>query len=270
MAIHVGIGSWADPEYVGLLYPKGTPAGEKLKLYATWFDHVEINSSYYGTPRREVVEEWVKQTPANFRFQVKLHRAISQSPKKAASGELPAALLHNLEPLIAAKKLGTLLLVLPPSFGPKKHRLEELDALAERLQPHPLAIELRDNAWVAGAERARTFDYFRSRRLVWVAVDMPQVEESTIMPAVDEVTHPEIAYIRLHGRNPGWFQVKEAAERHHYAYPSADLQEIAGRIAALAQGAKAVYAVCNNHAEDFAPKAALALRERLGLPRPAT
>jgi uncharacterized protein YecE (DUF72 family) len=197
-----------------------------------------------------------------------LHRAISQSPKKAAPGELPAALLHNMEPLLSAKKLGTFLLVLPPSFGPKKHALEELDALVEKLQPHPFAIELRDNAWVAGAQRAATLEYFRSRRLVWVAVDMPQIEESTIMPGVDEVTHPEIAYIRLHGRNPGWFQVKEAAERHHYSYAPKELDEIAARIGTLAKAARTVYAVCNNHAEDFAPKAALALRERLGLPKP--
>lgn len=268
MGIHVGIGSWADPEYVGLLFPKGIAAGEKLKTYATWFGHVEINSSYYATPKQEIVAGWAAQTPPGFRFQIKLHRAIAQSPRKAATGELPATLLRSVGPLIEEKKLATFLLVLPPSFAPGKHTLEEIDALVERLQPHPLAIELRDNGWVQDAQRKQTLEYFRARKLVWVAVDMPRIEESTIMPPLDEVTHPEIAYIRLHGRNPDWFNVKEAAERHHHAYTEKELDEIAVRIGRLAKGAKEVYVVANNHAEDFAPKAALALQERLGIARP--
>lgn len=265
MAIHVGIGSWADPEYVGVLFPKGVKPADRLKIYATRLGHAEINSSYYATPRRELVENWVKQTPPDFRFQIKLHRAISQSPQKSAVGELPATLLRATEPLVEAGKLGTFLLVLPPGFAPGKHALEELDALVERLQPHPLAVELRDSGWVAGPQRARTLEYFRRRRLVWVAVDMPRVEESTIMPAVDEVTHSAIAYLRLHGRNPDWLTVKTAEERHQHAYTAKELDEIAGRIGTLAKAAEEVYVVCNNHAGDFPPKAALALQAKLGL-----
>lgn len=267
MAIHVGIGSWADKDYDGLLYPKKLPAAERLKTYATWFDHVEVNSSYYATPRREVVAGWAEQTPADFMFQIKLHRALSQSPKKAAAGELPKALLHAVEPLVEAKKLATFLLVLPPSFGPEKHALAELDALVEKLSPHPLAVELRDNAWVADDRRADTLNFFRERQLVWVAVDMPQIAESTIMPAVDVVTHPKIGYMRLHGRNPKWFEAEVAADRHLHDYMGKELDDIVQRGRTLEKAAKHVYVVANNHAQDFAPKAALALQKRLGLER---
>jgi uncharacterized protein YecE (DUF72 family) len=265
-SISIGIGSWADPEYTGVLYPKGVKAEERLQIYATWFNHVEINSTYYRTPQADVVREWVKRTPAGFLFDVKLHRAFSQSPEKTArEGRLLALFRERMQPLVKAKKLGAVLLVLPPTFGPERHRLEELDPLAERIAPQLLAVELRHSGWIAGAQRARTLDYFRERKLVWIAVDMPRVSGSTIMPPMDEVTNPRLAYLRLHGRNPRWLKAKSAAERHHYAYPPAELKELATRVRALARKAEAVHVVANNHAQDFAPKTALALQKLLKL-----
>lgn len=264
MAIQIGTGSWTDAEYRGVLYPPGLPAGQRLRHYATRFDHVEVNSSYYATPRRAVVEEWAKETPPGFIFQIKLHRAISQNPAKAAEGDLPARILHSAQPLIEAGKLGSFLLVLPPSFGPEKHSLEELDALAEKLRPCRLAVELRDNGWVKGPRRERAVDHFRARQLVWVNVDMPKIKGSAIMPDVDEVTHPDLAYFRLHGRNPGWLEAKSAEERHRHEYTARQLDEIAARVQTMAAAAAQVCVVANNHARDYAPKAALALQERLG------
>lgn len=263
--IRVGIGSWADAEYTGLLYPKGLPPNQRLKTYATWFNHVEVNATYYRTPARQLVADWVKQTPADFRFEVKLHRAFSMSPAKvAADRDFVSRWLDTLEPLIAAQKLGSFLLVLPPGFGPNR-RLEELDELARQFGPHLLAVELRDRAWIAGEQKERTLEYFRKRGLVWVAVDMPQVRGAKLMPPVDEVTNPRLAYLRLHGRNKKWQRAKSAAERHTYEYPAKELKEIATRVRALAKKADEVHVVANNHAQDFAPKTALALQRLLRL-----
>jgi uncharacterized protein YecE (DUF72 family) len=260
----VGIGSWADAEYTGLLYPKGLPATERLKTYATHFDHVEVNSSAYRTPKRDIVAEWVNQTPENFIFDVKLHRAFSDTPEAAAQkGDFVAYWLENMRPLIEARKLGAFLLVLPPKFGPKRNRLAEIDLLIEKFAPHLLAVELRNRGWIDGAEREPTLQFFRERKLVWVAVDMPRVEGSTIMPPCDEVTNPQLAYLRLHGRNPEWPKLKTAEERHTYEYPAGELEEVVARVRALAEKAAVVHVVANNHAQDFAPKAALALKRGL-------
>ena len=132
MAIRVGCGSWADAEYMGLLYPKAFPPDLRLCAYAMWFDYVEVNASYYAIPKREAVEKWVEQTPASFLFDIRLPRAISQSPEKAGNdGRLLNILLKSLEPLLEARKLGVFLLVLSPFFKPGKHRLEELGPLIE-------------------------------------------------------------------------------------------------------------------------------------------
>jgi uncharacterized protein YecE (DUF72 family) len=189
--ISVGIGSWTDTEYTPLLFPKGVPSDERLKVYATWFDHVEVNSSYHAMPRRAWVESWAKQTPAGFIFDFKLPRSFSDDPENSArDGTLLSRLLETTRPLLDERKLGAFFFTLPPSFTPKRRGLEELDGLVEKLQPHTIAVELRHRGWIDGEQRQRTLDYFRARKLVWIAVDMPQVDGSIIMPPVDEVTSP--------------------------------------------------------------------------------
>ncbi len=264
MKLHLGTGSWADADYKKLLTAPGTTAKERLKAYAAWFNHVEVNSSYYATPTPAVVAEWVKQTPDGFTFDIKLHRACSQNPHKAATeGDLADLLLKAVEPLVRAKKLGAFLLVLAPRFTPENHRLEELDALAEKLRPHALAVELRHSDWVKGGQRASTLAFFKERRLALVAVDMPRIKDATLMPPVDEVTREDLAYLRLHGRNPHYLEADSAAARHLYAYTEEELAEIAQRVRALATKAEHVHVIANNHAGDLAPRTALALRRLL-------
>ncbi|MEO7413168.1 MAG: DUF72 domain-containing protein [Opitutaceae bacterium] len=269
--ISVGIGSWTDKEYKGLLYPKGTPDNERLKTYATWFDHVEVNSSYHRIPPIAFVENWAKQTPANFIFDFKLQKEISAGPENAARGGTHVSqLLRAAEPLIATGKLGTFFLVLPPSFGPAKHELKELEPLVEKLRPHLLAVELRHSGWVEAGQRERTLEFYRAQKLVWIAVDMPRIEGSTIMPPLDEVTNSRMAYLRLHGRRPDWLTLKGeggAEAKHSYEYSEAELQEIAMRVKGLSEKAETVHVVANNHAQDFAPKTALALQRILGIQR---
>src|SRR3954467_14017166 len=84
--ISVGIGSWTDKEYKGLLYPKGLPDNERLKTYATWFAHVELNSGYHRIPSLAFVQNWVKATPADFLFEFKLAKEISMQPPETARG----------------------------------------------------------------------------------------------------------------------------------------------------------------------------------------
>jgi uncharacterized protein YecE (DUF72 family) len=266
--VSVGIGSWTDQEYKGLLYPKGLPDNERLKTYATWFDHVEVNSSYHRIPPLAFVENWVKQTPAGFIFDFKLPKEVSANPERTArDGTYVTQVLKAAQPLIASGKLGAFFLVLPPSFGPGKHRLEELEPLIEKLRPHLLAVELRDSGWVEGGQRERTLEFYRAQELVWIAVDMPRIEGSTIMPPVDEVTNPRLAYLRLHGRRPDWLELKDPEAKHSYVYPESELDEIAGRVKALGKKAESVHVVANNHAQDFAPKTALALQKLLGIQR---
>jgi uncharacterized protein YecE (DUF72 family) len=123
---------------------------------------------------------------------------------------------------------------------------------------------MRHRGWVENDALSATLAYFRDRKLIWVALELPQLRSPSLLPPIDEVTHPRIAYMRLHGRNCHFLKAKDAAARHHYDYRTTDLKEIAARIQTLAARAKHVHVSVNNHSEDFAPKAALRLRHLLG------
>ncbi len=267
MGIRIGIGSWADDEYRGVLYPPGLPPKDRLRHYATIFDHVEVNSTYYGAPKPDAVKKWIGETPAKFLFDIKLHRVFSVSPKSAnpveGKRDLLGYTLERLQPLIESKKLGVFLLLLT-KFGPEKHALAELETLVRRLRPFHVAVELRDPAWVSGQAKADTLQWFREAGAALINVDMPRGPE--FFPILDDVTDPKLAYFRLHGRNrAGYLKGESAAEQHHYKYKDAELDEIWQRVLKVAASAREVRVVCNNHAKDFAPMAALALRQRAGL-----
>jgi uncharacterized protein YecE (DUF72 family) len=287
----VGTSSWADPGFVRDWYPKGLPADERLSWYALHFEAVEVNSSFYATPEPEVVARWVEATPPGFVFDVKLHRLLSRHA--AGPDSLPAALRERttttargrvvltpelerdllrhvreaVAPLEEAGRLGALLLQLSPAFAPREHRLEELDPLIEALAPHPVAVEFRHRAWVRGENTERTFRYLRERRAAFVGVDAPAGKAITLMPPIDAVTLPELAYLRLHGRNAeGYVTKRTVAERFDWQYTRDELQELRGRAERLAEEAGAVHIMANNNNSDYAPRAALELKDLLGQP----
>lgn len=166
-----------------------------LREYAGRFDGVEVDSSFYAIPAIRVVARWAQLTPAQFTFDVKLHRLLSRHAatlssvpsdlraraQVAESGRvvLDAALEQTLcgrtleatEPLRAAGKLNSLLLQLTPAFRPPEHGLNELETLIDCLKPVPVAIELRHRKWLRDLEA--TLDWFRRVRAAFVSVDTP-------------------------------------------------------------------------------------------------
>ena len=279
--ILVGTSSWADPGFVKEWYPPKLAAKERLPWYARHFDYVELNSSFYAVPDRNTVHNWVEVTPDRFRFDVKAHRALSRHSAPAES--LPPDLrdLHGTEelerplaerlveetaPLRDAGKLGVYLLQLTPAFSPRKHRLKELDGLVEILGPHGLAVELRNRNWVVEDEqRAETLDWFADRGVTYVSVDAPPGDNFQIMPPLDAVTQPQVAYLRAHGRNTkGYLTGKSVAERFAWQYTDEELEEIAGRARSMAEQASEVHVAFNNNRGDDAPTAAQRFRALLG------
>jgi uncharacterized protein YecE (DUF72 family) len=287
--IRVGTSSWADPGFVKEWYPPKLPAKERLPWYAQRFELVELNSSFYAVPDRSTVHGWVEVTPPGFTFDVKLHRALSRHSAQvdslppdlrdlaqtagrgrvALNPELETALANQIveetAPLAEADKLGTYLLQLTPAFSPARHQLEELDRLVEVFGPLGLAIELRNRNWVDDRRREATLDWFADRGATYVTVDAPPADNFQIMPPVDAVTNPSIAYLRAHGRNTkGYLTGRSVAERFGWRYTDDELEEIAGRSRALAESAGDVHVAFNNNRGDDAPTAAQRFRALLG------
>jgi uncharacterized protein YecE (DUF72 family) len=272
------------------------PAGERLAWYAQHFEMVEVNSSFYSVPEPRLVERWCHTTPEDFVFDVKLHQLLSRHsanvkllpPALQKMAEVDAKGRVKLTPKIEAamiaefrrpleilqreRKLGALLLQLSPGFSPKKHQLSELDDLLGELAEYRIAIELRNRNWVEGQNLQPTLDFFRKYSATLVSVDAPAEKHFTIMPPdMNTVTNPQLAYLRLHGRDAHAYTTgKTVAARFNYDYSDEEIGEVAERARDLAEEAKEVHVVFNNNALDYAPHAALRLRKALGQMIPPT
>jgi uncharacterized protein YecE (DUF72 family) len=288
--ILVGTSSWADPGFVKEWYPPRMTAGERLPWYSQRFETVELNSSFYAIPDRNTVHNWVKATPDDFIFDVKVHRALSRHaapvdslPPDMREGvdvgprgrlrltpELELALARRVveetAPLDEAGKLGAYLLQLTPAFGPGRHRLEELDELVEAFAPHRLAIELRHRGWVRDKRRDETLGWFSGRGVAFVCVDAPPGDHFSIMPSnLDVATRDDLAYLRLHGRNTdGYMGGRSVAERFGWRYTDDELEEVEERVLQMAEQAGEVHVAFNNNRGDDAPTAAQRMRALLG------
>jgi uncharacterized protein YecE (DUF72 family) len=287
--ILVGTSSWADPGFVEEWYPPGLPARERLPWYAEHFRAVEVNSSFYAVPEPHTVARWAEVTPDDFTFDVKLHRALSRHsaqldslPPDMRDGvdttgrgrvilteKLERALAERnvraVEPLAKAGKFGAFLLQLTPAFDPHERSLDELAGLVEALKPHTLALELRNRAWVSEKRIESTLGWYEDHGVAWVAVDAPPGDHVPIMPAVDAVTNPKLAYMRMHGRNTeGYLKGKSVAERFDWDYSEDELKEIDARVQTMAESAGDVHAMFNNNRGADAPSAAMRYRILMG------
>jgi len=141
--IHVGCSGWVYRHWKGGFYPEGLPQKSWFTHYASQFDTVEVNASFYRVPPASTFEGWRNKAPPGFRYAVKVNRFITHM-KKLLDCEDPldefTALARPLE-----EKLGPLLYQLPPSL----HRdLPRLEAFLKRL-PGDLehVVEFRHLSW---------------------------------------------------------------------------------------------------------------------------
>src|SRR5262249_57196833 len=102
-----------------------------FRHYATRFDTVELNATFYRLPRTAAAERWVAETPGGFRFAVKVSRYLTHVARLADAAKHLELLLERIDPLIAAGKVGPLLWQLPPTFR------RDDDRLAAALQELP-------------------------------------------------------------------------------------------------------------------------------------
>jgi uncharacterized protein YecE (DUF72 family) len=288
--ILVGTTSWTEKTLIesGRFYPPDVHTAEdRLRFYAGRFPFVEVDSTYYGLPSSRNASLWAERTPEGFVFDVKAFRLFTQhqtppdalpkdirealalSKKNLYHRDMPAEVLDELwerfrsalDPLRHSGKLGVVLFQFAPWFAFRPSSLELIAACGERLPGDRIAMELRNKSWFAEKYLDDTIAFEREHRLVHVVVDEPQGFPSSV-PAVWEATSPDLAIVRLHGRNRATWARKgiSAAERFNYLYSGEELQELAGSVNGLGGHAKEFHVLFNNCSRENAQRNALALR----------
>ena len=282
--IRVGTCSWTDPTLLssGRFYPDSARSAEaRLQYYASQFNIVEADSSYYALPSERNSYLWAERTPDDFIFDFKAFRIFTQHPtplnslpknikneltpelqKKANIyyRDLPPELVDELWqgfeaallPLDTAGKLGVVLFQFPPWFYPGSQQLDYIEMCKARMGQYRLAIEFRNNVWLNEKNRASTFAFLRRNDLPFVCVDEPQGFKSSV-PPVAEVTS-DIGMVRFHGRNSETWEKKGIgpAQRFNYLYTEDELHPWASKIAETCEQAREMHILFNNCYQDKA------------------
>ncbi|MDY0933082.1 DUF72 domain-containing protein [Chryseobacterium sp. CFBP8996] len=189
--ISVGCAKWNKTDLKGF-YPKGTK--DELTYYATQFNSIELNATFYGMPSSEQVLTWKEKTPADFKFFPKITNTVSHFRRLLNIDDVVtqfATAVLNFD-----EKLGMVFLQLHDNFKPKDY--ERLEQFVNKWPKEvPLAIELRNTEWFTDQEIFdKTCQLFEDNNITNIIVDTAGRRDMLHM----RLTTPN-AFIRYVGAN---------------------------------------------------------------------
>ncbi|HEX2043393.1 MAG TPA: DUF72 domain-containing protein [Acidimicrobiales bacterium] len=237
---YVGCSGWIYKHWRGPVYPEGLPQRRWFEHYATLFDSVEINNSFYRLPAEAAVEGWAAQAPPGFVYAMKLGAFGSHRMKlRDAASWLPNHLdrVDRLGPTA-----GPTLVQLPPRWRRNAERLDEFLSVAPSTRRW--AVELREPSWL----HEEVYEVLRRHGAALCVHDLL-------------ADHPwdltaSWTYVRFHG--------PQATERPYQGrYGEDGLRPAVRRLRSWLRDGCDVYAYLNNDDSGYAVQDALLLSERL-------
>jgi uncharacterized protein YecE (DUF72 family) len=200
----------------------------RLSYYATLFNTLEVNSSFYKVPQPSTFAKWVYEVPEAFRFSIKLWRGITHTPPLHFRIKDVERFMEAVNRL--SSKKGCLLVQVPPGTrsdkSPHLQRLLECITLADAGRSWKIAVEFRDPSWYNESISSLLERY----RATWVIQDMP---DSTIREPAGESS---FIYIRYHG----------PVGDYKGSYPDERLKRDSDKITTWLNQGKEVYVYFNN------------------------
>ncbi|WP_137188872.1 DUF72 domain-containing protein [Stenotrophomonas rhizophila] len=233
----IGCAGWSIPSRYATHFG---PGDSLLARYATRFDVVEINSSFYRPHQRATYARWAATVPAHFRFSVKLPRTLSHDSGLVGVGPLLDRFLDEVGGL--GRTLGALLLQLPPSLVLDTRRAGSFFRALRRRTPVPVVCEPRHASWFSTQA-----DTLLQRHAISRAAVDPARVAAAALPGGAQGWH----YWRWHG-----------SPRMYYSdYSDTALAHLATQVAQPPGQAQAPWVIFDNTAHGFAIANALRLKE---------
>src|SRR5229473_744508 len=280
--VRIGTAGWSYKDWDGIFYPPGLDHHKihPLEYLARFFDTTEINTSFYGPLKPELVKLWCRKVEAvnpRFLFTAKLYRAFTHSPMSLTEPTSAASIRptdedeirtrEGLDAIASEGRLGALLIQFPVSFKNTSLNREYLERLLRQFIEYPRVVEVRHSSW----NDAETLASFTQKNVGFCNIDQPVLGRS--LGPTEHVTGT-IGYVRLHGRNyEQWFDSDNRSDRYNYLYKESELAGWKERIESVAERAQTTYVITNNHFESKAGVNALELKAMISgkrVPAPPT
>ncbi|RLE38850.1 DUF72 domain-containing protein [Candidatus Woesearchaeota archaeon] len=223
---YLGTSGWYYQHWVKRFYPKDLSKDKWLEYYARHFNTVEINSTFYHLPYKNVLKNWYNQTPEKFRFTLKANRQITHV-KKFKNVKKSVKTFYMLSDIMQ-EKLANILWQIPPTL---KFNMKKLNEIIKVLNPdYKNVIEFRHKSWFT----LEVYENLKENDIIYCIVSGPNLP-------LDFKLTAKTGYFRLHGRS--WY---------NYNYGKKELTEFAGKIKKLK--AKDFYIYFNNDYNAYAIK----------------
>lgn len=237
----VGCSGWNYASWRGRFYPRDLPTARWLDFYATQFDTVEVNNSFYRLPERSTFANWRAQVPPAFLYAVKASRFLTHMKRLLNPEEPIERLFSRLAGL--GRKLGPVLYQFPPTLTIDLPRLDHFLRALPRSNGTPRhVIEFRHPSWYV----EETFALLTRRRVAMCLHD--KTGSAICTPIVGP-----FVYVRFHG----------TSGHYHGSYSCQQLDRWAHVLAEHTREGHQVFAYFNNDPEAVATKNAQTLRESI-------
>jgi len=183
MAI-IATAAWAIPKQVAQRFAQ---EGSGLARYASVFDGVEVNSTFYRRHKQSTFTRWAYSVPERFRFAVKIPKEITHTRAMKNIAELFDTFIEDISPL--GEKRGPLLCQLPPSLAFDAGVFEPAFKMMRNSDNGPIVIEPRHKSWTSVEALTLLKDY---------GIDRVSADPALVWQAKDFEKPPR--YVRLHGK----------------------------------------------------------------------
>jgi uncharacterized protein YecE (DUF72 family) len=233
--LYLGTSGWSYADWEGTVYPERLPAGARLSEYVKKYATVEIDSTFYGTPRRSTVEKWREVAPEGFRFAAKFPQEITHERTLAGCSGLARSFVETMA--LLGDKLGPLLVQLPPSFDVDAMGTLE-DFLTDLTGGFRYAVEVRHRSWL----RSDLPKLLEERNVALTLIDYPR------MPRMEKATS-DFVYVRWLGDRREFPSGHTQPKRDR----SEDLRWWAERVRRFLGEGREVFAYANNHYQNHSP-----------------
>lgn len=274
---HIGTAGWSYKDWAPSFYPRSQSGSfDWLEYYAHYFNCVEVNSSYYTYISPKIVKGWIEKVADSddFLFTVKLHQDFTH--RMDYDEQKIRSVVHNLEMLTKAERLGGLLIQFPYSFLYNDAAVDYVRILKGIFENYNCFVEVRHASW----NRRNIYDLFKQLDLTLCTIDQPQIGKAI---QFEPVITNDIAYVRFHGRNTEvWKEsiknfgkeqtYEEQSSRYKYLYTPGELIEIEQKIMEIQGKVKEIYIIMNNHPQGEAAANAFELihlleqKEKVNMP----
>jgi uncharacterized protein YecE (DUF72 family) len=263
--LRVGTSSFTAAGWEETFYPRGTSARDYLSYYATQFDVLEIDSTFYGIPAASTVKGWYEKTPAHFQFALKVPQVITHELVLVGADAVFNEFLSATDGL--AEKRAVLLLQFPyfsrQAFAGTSEFLARLRPFLEKLPAEPrFALEIRNKAWLGEP----LLELLRTHKVAFTLIDHPWMPRPAELLAKFDAITADFTYIRWLGDRKG---IEEQTKRWDKTIVdrSTDLEEWVEACRNFLKRKIRVFAFANNHYAGHAPDTLRMFEKMMGKER---